>query len=152
MDGALKTGYGGGWGRYDGVLFKYSKSRATQQITPLETLCVSFLARDRVVRCALFWPTAARRPSQLDPHLDVFRDGRRWRHAAAQARARHGLSSTRISRTARLPVHLVSRPEAWHCARGIPWKLGVGAYGPPGTGKTSLIHALASDFGFDINM
>ncbi len=40
--------------------------------------------------------------------------------------------------------------ENWHASRGIPWKLGIILYGPPGTGKTSLIHALASDFSFNV--
>ena len=48
-DGALKTGFGGGFGVYDGVLFKYSKAKAAQQIAPFETIAVSFLTRDRGV-------------------------------------------------------------------------------------------------------
>ena len=30
-DGSLKTGFGGGWGRYEGVLFKYSKTKRTKK-------------------------------------------------------------------------------------------------------------------------
>ena len=30
-DGYLKTGFGGGWGTYDGILFKYSKTRSEQR-------------------------------------------------------------------------------------------------------------------------
>ena len=46
-DGTLKTGFGGGWGTYDGTLFKYTKTKTTQQIAPFETITVSFLSRER---------------------------------------------------------------------------------------------------------
>jgi len=48
-DGGLKTGFGGGWGLYDGVLFSYAKTKSTQQVAPFETITVSFLTRDRSV-------------------------------------------------------------------------------------------------------
>jgi chaperone BCS1 len=48
-DGYLKTGFGGGWGTYDGALFKYSKTRSVQRLTHIETIDVSFLTRDRSI-------------------------------------------------------------------------------------------------------
>ena len=48
-DGYLKTGFGGGWGTYDGTLFKYSKTRSVQRLTHIETIDISFLTRDRSV-------------------------------------------------------------------------------------------------------
>lgn len=48
-DGHLKTGFGSGWGTYEGKLFRYSKTKSTQQIAPFETITVSFLTRDRSV-------------------------------------------------------------------------------------------------------
>jgi len=46
-DGGLKTGFGGGWGVYDGKLFHYTKSKMTQGIAPFETITISFFSRDR---------------------------------------------------------------------------------------------------------
>ncbi len=48
-DGDLKTGFGAGFGLYDGVLFRYAKAKNTQQIAPFETITLSFLTRDRSV-------------------------------------------------------------------------------------------------------
>ena len=149
-DGALKTGFGGGWGVYDGVPFKYSKAKSTQQIAPFETITVSFLTRDRGV-IERFMHDA--RPDEHKNTINVTLYGVGGSSGSLRRRKR-GLDSVFVEPSVK--ERLVSRfkwflaADEWHAARGIPWKLGIVLHGPPGTGKTSLIHALASDFGFDI--
>jgi chaperone BCS1 len=149
-DGGLKTGFGGGWGLYEGTLFRYSKTKIAQQFTPYETIAVSFLTRDRGVverfmeDCK---PEEHRNSISVSLYSAGGRDGE-------LRRRKRGLDTVFVDRA--IKDRLVARftwflgAEQWHSSRGIPWKLGVVLHGPPGTGKTSLIHALASDFGFDI--
>lgn len=149
-DGELKTGFGGGWGVYDGALFRYSKTRSTQQISPFETIAISFLTRDRGV-VERFMRDCT--PEEHRNSISISMYGASGSEGAMRRRKR-GLHTVFADRA--IKDRLVSRlswfqgAEEWHASRGIPWKLGVVLHGPPGTGKTSLIHALASDFGFDI--
>ncbi|GLI93080.1 AAA family ATPase [Methylocystis echinoides] len=149
-DGSLKTGFGGGWGVYDGVLFHYAKTKSTQAVAPFETIAISFLTRDRRVverfmrDCK---PEEHRNAIFISSFSASGSDG-------GLRRRKRGLHTVFVDQA--IKDRLVARlkwfqgAEAWHMSRGIPWKLGVVLHGPPGTGKTSLIHALASDFGFDI--
>lgn len=149
-DGALKTGFGGGWGVYEGILFKYSKTRSTQQITPFETIAVSFLTRDRAVVERFLRDC---RPEEHRNSIYVSLYGAGGSDGGMRRRKR-GLETVFVDQA--IKDRLVARfnwflgAQEWHASRGIPWKLGVALHGPPGTGKTSLIHALASDFDFDI--
>lgn len=149
-DGSLKTGFGTGWGTYDGTLFKYAKVKATQQIAPMETISISFLSRDRGLVEKFMFDC---RPEEHRNSIYVSTFGPAG-IAGGLRRRKRGLDTVFVDQS--IKQRLVERfnwflaAESWHASRGIPWKLGVILYGPPGTGKTSLIHALASDFGFNI--
>ncbi len=149
-DGSLKTGFGSGWGTYNGTIFKYSKSKSAQQITPAETITISFLTRDRGVVDAFMRDC---RPEDYRNSISVSAFGPTG-SAGGLRRKKRGLDTVFIDED--IKRRLVDRlrwfegAENWHASRGIPWKLGIILYGPPGTGKTSLIHALASDFSFNV--
>ncbi len=149
-DGAVKTGFGNGWGVYNGVLFKYSKTKSTQQITQFETIVVSFLTRDRTIVDRFVVDS---KPEDHKSTIQVVLFNATGR-AGGLRRRKRGLSTVFVDKS--IKDRLVERitwfqgAEQWHSTRGIPWKLGIVLHGPPGAGKTSLIHALASDFNFEI--
>lgn len=149
-DGALKTGFGGGWGLYAGTLFKYSKTKSSQQVTHFETITLSFLTRDRGV-IERFMHDCKPEEHRNSIHISLYAASG---PSGGLRRRKRGLETVFVDQA--IKDKLVARlkwfvgAEEWHSARGIPWKLGIILHGQPGSGKTSLIHALASDLGFDI--
>jgi chaperone BCS1 len=149
-DGAVRTGFGRGWGRYDGTVFSYEKKRSGNQLAPFETIVISFLTRDRQI-VERFMSDCRPETHRNSIYVSTYAASG---FSGGVRRRKRGLDTVFVDEA--IKQRLVERmhwflgAEAWHAARGVPWKFGVVLHGPPGTGKTSLIHALASDFGFNI--
>jgi chaperone BCS1 len=149
-DGAVRTGFGRGWGRYDGVVFSYEKKRSGNQLAPFETIVISFLTRDRRI-VERFMSDCRPETHRNSIYVSAYAANG---FSGGVRRRKRGLDTVFVDEA--IKQRLVERmqwflgSEDWHAARGVPWKFGVVLHGPPGTGKTSLIHALASDFGFNI--
>lgn len=149
-DGAVRTGFGRGWGSYDGVIFSYEKKRSGNQLAPFETIVISFLTRDRRI-VQRFMSDCRPESHRNSIYVSAYTASG---FSGGVRRRKRGLDTVFVDDS--IKRRLVERmewflgAEAWHAARGVPWKFGVVLHGPPGTGKTSLIHALASDFGFNI--
>lgn len=149
-DGVVRTGFGRGWGRYDGVVFGYEKKRSGNQLAPFETIVISFLTRDRGI-VGRFMRDCRPEAHRNSIYVSAWTAGgfgggvRRRKRALETVFVDDAVKNRLVER-----MQWFLGAEAWHAARGVPWKFGVVLYGPPGTGKTSLIHALASEFGFNI--
>jgi chaperone BCS1 len=119
-DGSLKTGFGGGWGVYDGTLFKYSKTKSAQQLTHFETITISFLTRDRRV-VERFMRDCKPEEHRNSIHISIYGAGG---SDGGMRRRKRGLETVFVDRA--IKDRLVSRlrwflgAEEWHASRGIP--------------------------------
>ena len=108
-DGYLKTGFGGGWGTYDGTLFKYSKTRSVQRLTHIETIDVSFLTRDRSI-VERFMKDCRPEEHKNSIYISLYSaGGKRRRPAQTQARAQHRFRRPGDQGSARQTPYVVSR-------------------------------------------
>lgn len=148
----LNTGYGSGYGIWRGVPFRFVKTLEKQQYSFEKTLTVRFLTRQKgTVESFVNEAVDFRRG---EPRQRVYTSmGHYWERMADKRLrsvktvfANDGIIETIVER-----VDTFMKSENWYLQRGIPYKLVVLLHGAPGTGKTSLIHAVASNFGLDID-
>lgn len=148
----LNAGYGSGWGYWRGVFFSFTKEKEEKGFELQKTLHIKFYTRD-VNKVRRFVEEAAKF-QRGEPRQRVYvSSGTYWRRVADK-RLRpfetvfiNGNIVDDLKKT----VDDFRNNEELFNRRGVPYKLCILLYGPPGTGKTSLIHALASYAGLDIN-
>jgi chaperone BCS1 len=147
----LTPGFGRGFAYYRGTLISFERRRLEGGNNKIEeSMSITFLTRSTEI--ILKFLDEARSFSGRD-RVRVSISGSDY-FSSTVFKERRDLTSVFVPESVK--TTLISRfqwfldNESWYRRRGIPYKFCSLLYGPPGTGKTSLIHALASNFGLNI--
>ena len=126
-DGDLKTGFGGGFGLYDGVLFKYPRPKPRSSSSPLDHRPV--LSHARPQRGRAFDERLPPDEHKNSIHIAMFNATA----AEAACAGAKGVLRRFVDPENERAVERFngSNAEDWHSSRGIPWKLGVVLFGRP---------------------
>ena len=151
LDYRLQAGYGSGWGKWDGIYFKFSKSLELKGNDPLKKLNIQLYTRN-IQKVEEFFIQAAKISKGKTVQRISVSNGDYWERTADKS-LRDLKTVFMQEETKSLVVNSLKEfttKESWYEKRGIPYKFCMFFHGVPGTGKTSLIHALASTFGYQI--
>ena len=149
---SLAPGYGSHWGSYKGKLISYDRRMLESKGESIEEqIDVRFYTRDRrVIEDFLLECDEVDNTDTVHMHVS---NGPHF--GGLQEKPKRSLDTVFMNEsTKRAVVERIEwfmANEEWYLERGIPYKFCAILHGPAGTGKTSLIHALASEFGLTIN-
>ena len=149
---SLIPGYGSGWGYWNGVFFRFSKSKEDKGNTPVKNIHITIYTKDETKINKFFYEAIQ---TQKEENVQrVYQNISGFWRRMADKRLRP-LDTVFLNREVKEKVverlEFFLKNEKWYIERGIPYKFCFLLYGQPGTGKTSFIHSLASTFGLDIN-
>lgn len=143
-------GVGSGIGIWDKLFFTYFKVREDKIMQPISILTLRLFTRN-LKRVEEFMNTAI--DYRANPNQLVYMSNTQWWDDPTIKQLRD-LSTVFINDTQmsdllkRIDTFLSG--ESYYLSKGVPYKLCVMLSGSPGTGKTSLIHAIASYYKFNI--
>ena len=146
----LIPGYGSGWGIWKNTVFSFTKEREDHGNNPIKKLWIHFYSRDKR-KIQNFFSDALTFETKGEQKLFISSGGHWSRAPNKKLRSLDTIFlNSDIKEKILKGLESFLQNEDYFSQRGIPYKFCMMFYGVPGTGKTSLIHALASHFNFNI--